>query len=770
MLLRVLIWLLLLPLQIALLISSVLAELVSLGRGALRRSFVRTTVTSQQCSIVILNWNGRELLQQCLPAVTRAVERDGGDHEILVVDNGSSDGSVEWTRQHFPGAATLELNENLGFGEGNNRGVAAARNEIVVLLNNDMIVDSSFLTPLLEPFADSDVFAVSSQIFLPPDKQREETGNTRGRIARGYLDLSHAAIHKHHVTRRFLPILWAGGGSSAFRRDYFLRLGGFSSIFSPCYVEDTDLSYRAWRRGLRVLLAAESHVLHKHRTTARKRFRGTEIREMVEQRKLWYLWKNFQLRSLLSHFIFYPLVISRRITLRAYLGALLRAPWALVLRACEPRRKLKDAQFQKWIQQPLAYLNHFHSRRRLPGKGSTRRVLIASAYLPHLGRHGGAGRVFQLLRRLSDQCRVTLVSFVENRLELREVAQVSPYCARVETVLRREFEAVSSYPYEPFEEFNCSNFRESLEQVLIEQDFDLVHFEWTQMAQYADLVPHIPKLVTEIEVNYAAHHSLVGLERNPFRRLRLYYNTLQTLNRELQLCRKTEGVICVTDSDADFLAGYVPRERLHVLNTGVDTRYFTPGPDERVEPDSLVYVGAFRHEPNVDAMLFFHTAVFPRILKSRPGTHLYIVGSSPPAVVRSLSEHPNVTVTGFVEDIREYYDRAQVVIVPLRTGVGIRGKILEGWAAGKAMVATSQACLGIRAEHGENILIADDPEEFAAWAVALLGRPQHCRRLGRVGRETAVRYYEWDQLAGQLAALYQATAGSLPRSQTGRTT
>ena len=352
------------------------------------------------------------------------------------------------------------------------------------------------------------------------------------------------------------------------------------------------------------------------------------------------------------------------------------------------------------------------------------------------------------------------MSFVEGKGELQEVDHLDRHCERVETVLKREFEPVSPYLYEPFEEFNCANFRESLEKILTEQDFDIVHFEWTQMAQYAHLAPHIPKLVTEIEVNWAAHHSRVALERNLFRRIRLYYNTLQTLNRELQLCRQVEEVICVTESDANFLAGYLPREKLHVLNTGVDTRYFSPAPSHRLEPDSLVYVGAFRHAPNVDAMLYFHKAVFPLILKPRPNTHLYIVGSSPPALIRNLGDHPNVTVTGFVEDIREYYDRAQVVIVPLRMGVGIRGKILEGWAAGKAMVATSLACLGIRAAHGENILIADDPEKFALWVSSLLRCPEHCLRLGQAGRKTAVRYYEWDRLAVQMETLYKATVQS----------
>jgi glycosyltransferase involved in cell wall biosynthesis len=130
-----------------------------------------------------------------------------------------------------------------------------------------------------------------------------------------------------------------------------------------------------------------------------------------------------------------------------------------------------------------------------------------------------------------------------------------------------------------------------------------------------------------------------------------------------------------------------------------------------------------------------------------------------------MASHSNITVTGFVEDIRDYYRKAQVVVVPLRTGVGIRGKILEGWSAGKAMVATTVACLGIRAVHGENILIADEAEDFAMWTSALLRNPKHCERLGLAGRQIAARHYEWDEIGGRMCKLYEESVSWKPAAQ-----
>jgi len=168
----------------------------------------------------------------------------------------------------------------------------------------------------------------------------------------------------------------------------------------------------------------------------------------------------------------------------------------------------------------------------------------------------------------------------------------------------------------------------------------------------------------------------------------------------------------------------------------------------------MVFVGAFRHAPNLDAMKFFTRDILPGVLKEVPKAHLYIVGSSPPPEIRRLDKHPNVTVTGFVDDIQEYYQRAAVVVVPLRTGVGIRGKILEGWSVGKAMVATSLACQGIEAIHGENIIIADRPDEFIIWTVALMRNPEFCRALGDRGRQMAEQRYDWDILGQQMSDLY----------------
>ncbi len=164
-------------------------------------------------SVVIPNWNGKDLLEKYLPSVVTALQNNPAN-EVIVVDNGSTDGSAEFLQQRFPEVRRLALPVNLGFGGGSNAGFRAAKNDIVVLLNSDMRVQPDFLAPLLSGFTDEKVFAVSCQIFLSdPKKRREETGLTQGWWQDGGLRVGH---HADAEIRELYPCFYGGGGSCAF--------------------------------------------------------------------------------------------------------------------------------------------------------------------------------------------------------------------------------------------------------------------------------------------------------------------------------------------------------------------------------------------------------------------------------------------------------------------------------------------------------------------------------------------------------------------------
>ncbi len=305
-----------------------------------------------EATIVIVNWDGKHLLAECLPAVTEAIRYAGGKHEILVVDNGSTDGSVSFVHESFPEVRVLALDRNYGFAEGNNKGAHEVRSDVVVFLNNDMVVDRGFLTPLLRPFSDDSVFAVTSQIFFAdPGRRREETGKTRARFEHGFFYFWHDEITPHDESLETIPVFWAGGGSCAVDRKKFLAIGGFDPFYAPFYVEDTDISYRSWKRGWKCLLAPASRVVHKHRSTSKVKFGNRFVDTTIRRNMYLFTWKNVtDIPMTLRHILNLPRSHVRsmvrndpRFEIQAFLRALPHLPVALAKRlAGLPQTVLSD--------------------------------------------------------------------------------------------------------------------------------------------------------------------------------------------------------------------------------------------------------------------------------------------------------------------------------------------------------------------------------------------------------------------------------------------
>ncbi len=716
-------------------------------------------------SIIILNWNGKDLLAQGLPSVLEAVRVDGRTHEVLVVDNGSTDGSVEYVQREFPDVRVLALPENLGFAGGNNVGVRAARHDTVVLLNNDMVVEPGFLRPLLDGFRPG-TFAVSSQIYLQEDAaRREETGKTAAVFRRGMIDYSHRPLEGQEWARPHYPTFWAGGGSSAFHRERFLSLGGLQEIYSPAYVEDADLSYQAWKVGWEVLFAPASVVYHKHRASTGRRFKPAELQRLIQRNQFMFIWKNIRSWSLLlSHCLFLPWTcyrLARDYGLGIWLSlaqATLRLPAVQISKMSVPFRGVRsDQDIFRLSAKPGLYFCREAGRTRTNGRKEhdTRpRVLWLTAYLPHLGRHAGAGRMFQLLRRISRSYRITLLSFIEAEEEREFLPEVRTWCEHLEVLRRTPPLRWQLFAYEPFDEFRTPQMEAALQAYIEHYDYDLIQLEYTQMGLYADREFGIPILLTKHEVDFAACLRRSRLERNFWRKTLWFYNYLQVLDREIKLLKGIDAVVCMTDPDAQALRRFCSSVPLHVVNTGVDLDYFMP-PVKRAAEPRMVFVGAFQHLPNVEAMIYFCRAILPLIRKQVPEAALTIVGSKPTPEILGLAEEPGVEVTGYVADIRPHMASASVYVVPLRLGVGIRGKILEAWGMAMAVVATPVACAGLHCEHGKNLLVADGAELFAEHVAALLKDPERRLRLGLEGRQTAERYYGWEASAKKLDALYQ---------------
>ena len=233
---------------------------------------------------VIPNWNGEELLRKNLPSVFKA-----GFDEVVVVDDCSTDKSVEEIKNSKLKMQNsnlklkiLENEENLGFARTVNRGVEATRADIVFLLNTDVTPAGDIIKPVLEHFRDPEVFGVSLN--------EGKYGWARPKIESGFL--GHEPGER---TNRKHATFWVSGGSGAFRKSMWDKLGGLDTIYSPFYWEDVDLSFRALKQGWKLVWEPEARVEHEHEATINKRYFSERYLNYIKERnQLIFLWKNIE--------------------------------------------------------------------------------------------------------------------------------------------------------------------------------------------------------------------------------------------------------------------------------------------------------------------------------------------------------------------------------------------------------------------------------------------------------------------------------------------
>jgi GT2 family glycosyltransferase len=291
-------------------------------------------------AIVVLNWNGIPHLELLIPSLRAAVARYGQPVPIVVVDNRSTKGDVEWLREHCSDVEVVVAARN-DYLFSLNPIVAARPEDIVVILNNDMRVDADFLAPLVAHFADATVFGATARV-LDWEGTRQTTGQRLMRIHHcWYYQWWDLAVNRPVYT------LDAGGGCAAFRRSFFVALDGFDPLYRPAYFEDVDLSYRAWMRGWRTVFEPRSVIYHREGATLQDRSREARFRTLLARNQALFTMKNVgEWGFLLGYLALIPWRIVRGFTsgdpytARGLLAAFPRAPRAIAQRITRRRPAL----------------------------------------------------------------------------------------------------------------------------------------------------------------------------------------------------------------------------------------------------------------------------------------------------------------------------------------------------------------------------------------------------------------------------------------------
>jgi len=408
------------------------------------------------------------------------------------------------------------------------------------------------------------------------------------------------------------------------------------------------------------------------------------------------------------------------------------------------------------------------------GVAERKRILFLTPQLPYPPQQGTAIRNYNLIAQVAQRHEVHLLSFDTEEQAPVELGPLRDLCGSVQTVAvprrskgSRLWTVLTSPSPDLHHRLFSHSFHDSLAGVLEQVRPQVVEIEGLEMAQYGLGAQHIASSPEPLWV-FDAHNAEYVLQqrvfetdvRRPRRWLGALYSWLQwhkLRSYEASVCRRADRVLACSKVDAMALARLVPGLQVVVVPNGVDISHYQPG---NIAPaplgdQALVFTGKMDFRPNVDAVLWFGSQVWPRVQQAEPNARFYIVGRDPHPRLDPLAEMPGVTLTGFVDDIRPYIAAASVYVVPLLTGGGTRLKVLEAMSTGKALVSTTLGCEGIDAQPGRDLILADEADQFASQVVALLRDVPRREALGRAARAFVERNFDWTMVTAPLEQVYE---------------
>lgn len=277
------------------------------------------------------------------------------------------------------------------------------------------------------------------------------------------------------------------------------------------------------------------------------------------------------------------------------------------------------------------------------------------------------------------------------------------------------------------------------------------------MAQYGPDFQRIVVSLFEHDVYFQSIGSRLASITKPVQKSKAAFEYLRALRYELDVLNRMDLVQTCTVENRDYLLSYLPELNGRVsadLRAGIDVASYTFKEENR-EPSTVLFLGSFRHTPNVEALNWFLKHVMPLLVALHPGVRLIVAGSDPPPAYTLPYQGPEIEMLGFVPDVREPLNRYSVFVCPILSGSGVRVKLLEAFSSGIPAVSTSLGAEGLSTVDGEICAIADEPQTFASAIARLLKDPVEARQLARRARHYVTEHRDIRSMTERLVSVYQ---------------
>lgn len=398
-------------------------------------------------------------------------------------------------------------------------------------------------------------------------------------------------------------------------------------------------------------------------------------------------------------------------------------------------------------------------------------ILLICPWLPWPPFDGARIRIFETLKHLAAEHQVTLLANTQGLDERQNIEAISGMCRRIEVEYMdasklHQFRRMTSGVFSGSSFIQSFHFNKRLAQrihsLTSREKFDIVQVELSFLARYADAVSSAGGARTVLSTHnietqrFQRELQLSGWDA---RHLVLQADAWLFPHWEDRAIRKFDGALAVSEPDRAWISEHAPRCSVELVPNGVDVDFFRPNRNADSREQCIVFTGLMDYPPNVDAVCWFVSEIFPAIRKAHPDLRFQIVGARPTERVRSLARIDGVEVTGEVPDIRPFVDGAAAFVVPLRSGGGTRLKILQAMSMACPVVSTAVGAEGLQVENDLNILFAENDDQFAGQVGRLLESDSFAAEIGEAGRTLVQQEYAWSSCLRGIDTLYERLLG-----------
>ena len=387
-------------------------------------------------------------------------------------------------------------------------------------------------------------------------------------------------------------------------------------------------------------------------------------------------------------------------------------------------------------------------------------ILFVTKNLPYPLDDGSNLRLYNIVKHLSEKHDLYLLSLVNK-----------PECKKYETNISNYFKMIY---YTDIPEKKLNIFKKKwhdhiaekkscdvIEKIILKYKIDVAHMHYQIPAKFTiKRVSHLIPVVTDFVDSMSLYHVRRKVKLSVFNLpniIRKIINIFISNNIEKYVMQYTAVSLAVSSNDIESLRKNSPNAVFDVIANGVDTEYFdlkaSSTKSSNSDEKNIVFIGNMDFPPNIDAVTYFVNEIFPSLGKKN--INFKIVGKNPVLSVKNLAKYNGVQVLGYVDDVRDYYSEATIVVIPMVSGGGIKNKVLEAFAMGKTVISTSLGVEAINCFDNEHLLIADTPELFSEKIINILDDEERQPNLGENARKLVVSEYSWGSVAHKLESIYE---------------